>query len=1024
MADIAKFYVQRSPDLRLSVAPPAKGWTLLLTGQSGVATTSSPAGHFLTPKQVAAIPPLNKLKPEAAPKITSVFDRLYEALHQAYAAKNIHGIDTISQQFLVENPTRAVGSGPEIQQAVQKFFTFKRSGTTPTELCAFFAALPRKDVADYLGEASFRRIDIAKGRALALAVRRDLGAPGHDAIGLLRAELGFSVLAACLGETTGDRSKSFASMKFVDLVLGMRFFLPGWVFDIDVCDWVRQGPLAHVPAPSRLTQKLAKLQKFDAAQAAHSAAAAIPVIRTQDGVKKLGSTKTDEACVCDCAEAPCLPTDPCCAEINYYVADLLVMREETTCYKASDLAYIENIASGETRVRTHELTVSVEDYEEEEKTVTRKEERDHNVTDRFTLKDTIDQKLNDKKDLSASLKGKIYGQEYEVKASVSLTKDDARSQVREMFREVVDTAKQTIESVVRSKRSRKSTTETKENNAHTFTNETTKPMVAKYFWVSQEKKAQVLSHGLRTMVELFAPSPARLYEHLEKLKAARGFTREKPEVHVKLTLKPDDITPNNYEALASTFGVTEYDGPPAQPPVLYASARVDRNSPSAPVTIPAGYTATLIERTDSILHLTFGHTNGRISLVFSTGSVSQVRNGSNTESAQINQRNSGDATLSEDHATKDSYIVARITLTPDAVSLVEWQNEIYAQIVAKDKESEHAAALALADYEKAKAEYDREQSEKIKGRHPFAAEEIIRAELKRATIYMMCDEFTPNNAMNMNSQPCGFPEINRREASELGNEWYFFDRGFDWENASFTFYDYFRNPMCKWVDTFDPDEPNFLFKAFLRAGYARVQIPVSPGMEQDIIHYLETGERWGQTGEPPTNPLDPRWISIVEEIKHSRGCYQNDREGFVVAYEDPGSGGFDQRILMHTDRYWDVLGGVRDQDAIDLDLDREIFIDGISYRILSIAQDPAGPAYNAAPNTFMQWIVTLDRKFESGPYIDPNASTPVLKPWNYAIGAQFVGAPFFFDLPTNLVWIGDHANACLPCYPVICPQPE
>ncbi len=175
--------------------------------------------------------------------------------------------------------------------------------------------------------------------------------------------------------------------------------------------------------------------------------------------------------------------------------------------------------------------------------------------------------------------------------------------------------------------------------------------------------------------------------------------------------------------------------------------------------------------------MTVPHTKGRISLVFSTGSVSQVRDGPNTELAAINERNSGNATLSEDAATKDLYIVARITLTPDPVDLTEWQNKIYAQIVAKDQESEQVAALALAEYEKAKAEYDREQSEKIKGRHPFAAEEIIRAELKRAAIYMMCDEFTPNNAMNINSQPCGFPEINRREAAESGNEWYFFDCG-------------------------------------------------------------------------------------------------------------------------------------------------------------------------------------------------------------------------------------------------------
>ncbi len=136
----------------------------------------------------------------------------------------------------------------------------------------------------------------------------------------------------------------------------------------------------------------------------------------------------------DCAEAPCLPTDPCCAEIDYYIADLLVLREETTCYKASDLAYIENIAPGETRVRTHEFTVSVEDYEEQEQTVTRKEERDHTTTDRFTLKDTMDQKLIDKKDLSASLKGKIYGQEYEIKSGASLTKDEACSSARYVSR--------------------------------------------------------------------------------------------------------------------------------------------------------------------------------------------------------------------------------------------------------------------------------------------------------------------------------------------------------------------------------------------------------------------------------------------------------------------------------------------------------------------------------------------------------------------------------------------------------------
>jgi hypothetical protein len=284
------------------------------------------------------------------------------------------------------------------------------------------------------------------------------------------------------------------------------------------------------------------------------------------------------------------------------------------------------------------------------------------------------------------------------------------------------------------------------------------------------------------------------------------------------------------------------------------------------------------------------------------------------------------------------------------------------------------------------------------------------AEIKRAAIYMMCDEFERDGVMNMRSEPCGYPEINRRAASDKTKGWYFWDRAFDWDLMSFRFFDYFRNPGCSWPDKFDPADPNFLFNAFRRAGYARVQIPVSPGMDEDVLWYINTHQKWGPGGQLPMGPADDRWISVIEEIKHSYKCYQNDREGNVVAIADASDPlkTTSEVLLKGTDLYWDVILNVVDQDATDLDIEREIFIDGIGYKIIDIRLSPQSPPFDPTDPSSMEWIITLERVFEG-------TTAGVYK---HAIGAKYVGSPFFFELPTNLVWIGDYDNKCLPYYPL------
>jgi len=271
---------------------------------------------------------------------------------------------------------------------------------------------------------------------------------------------------------------------------------------------------------------------------------------------------------------------------------------------------------------------------------------------------------------------------------------------------------------------------------------------------------------------------------------------------------------------------------------------------------------------------------------------------------------------------------------------------------------------------------------------------------------MMCDDLN-DNVMNMKTEPCGLPTFNRKASQEATGRWYFFDRAFDWRLSEFIFFDYFRNPICKWEDTFDPNEPNFLFKSFLRAGYARLQLPVAPGMEADVMSYLQDGTFWNGDEFPPGDPSDDRYKSVVSELKHSYGCRQNDRPGIVEA-----ANGDDYVIIRNSEFYWDPgtnsNSGQVDLSLMELDEDREIFINGKRYKIVEVQH--LGP--NAA-GTGQDWKVYLERSFEDITSLR----------YKHAVGAKHVGDPFFFELPTDLVWLGDmqnddgSPNKSLPCSP-------
>jgi hypothetical protein len=67
-------------------------------------------------------------------------------------------------------------------------------------------------------------------------------------------------------------------------------------------------------------------------------------------------------------------------------------------------------------------------------------------------------------------------------------------------------------------------------------------------------------------------------------------------------------------------------------------------------------------------------------------------------------------------------------------------------------------------------------------------------------------------------------------------------------------------PQRSLLDDVDPQ-----FAEFLKAGSARVVVPVRPGFEAALAHFMDTGEIW-EGADPPTL-TSPLYVSIIDEIK-------------------------------------------------------------------------------------------------------------------------------------------------------------
>lgn len=257
------------------------------------------------------------------------------------------------------------------------------------------------------------------------------------------------------------------------------------------------------------------------------------------------------------------------------------------------------------------------------------------------------------------------------------------------------------------------------------------------------------------------------------------------------------------------------------------------------------------------------------------------------------------------------FIVVTIVQSEDENVIDSWKQKIYDELKSKiESTNKNIEALCQEEEKKfiaAQKQSNEQKIIKITGKNPEINKTIIIEELHKHAITLFAKEFDEeidgdllaNNPIKyvaesikrfkgatLENKKCVinelgvnctlFPVINLKEAKEKGEVVQFLEQAFEWEKLSYVLYPYFYGDKSRWMETYDhfDNELNDLsFVAFLRAGYARVLVPVRDPYRNAVLQFLYTRKPWNGGSAPVIG--DDLYLPIFEELRNKTDEYHD-----------------------------------------------------------------------------------------------------------------------------------------------------
>jgi hypothetical protein len=666
--------------------------------------------------------------------------------------------------------------------------------------------------------------------------------------------------------------------------------------------------------------------------------------------------------------------------------DLIVARESLVGYTGREIAHIENVLPGETKLREHERESITEEVTETETTTERETEKDSQTTDRYELQAETQETINRDFKISAGINTSgQYGLtqvDTSLDTAFSQSSSESRSNSITTAREIVSKAVERTFERVRKLRRLTVTEKIRELNRHRLSNAGGPPtpdaLSGMYLWVEKIQRVELRHYGTRMMLEFHIPEPA--ISLLE-----RGNRRDVERRLPPFDVSPSSIQPGNYMCLAQRYAAADVEPPPTQyVSVGYGWVSTENEDDeqwaedqfTAMISVPEGYRPDWAKVAWSALE----GAGNEFNFAFSIGGESQHQEHRVPTYDGVLLRLPADTSWPQGlpisarvHGHWDSCMYVQATLycvrTPEALDA--WRLRTWEAL--------------RTGYEALERKLYQERAEKEGkeiGALPFLSERpsavnrrIERGELQKWAIKSM--RTVPQN-FNAIEEVAGLQEMSPLHAEAQAPIVRFFEDAFEWEHMNYFLYPYHWARRASWrlrtvATAIDPQ-----FQAFLESGAARVIVPVTPGYESKVLAYLDpdsTADELTRLLTPPPDtppssnddPFRDVWIELLQDRKAdvARGS------GTLAVVKGQAE------ASINDDSQW---------KAKDVDLGRELYIAGELYTVAQVVDEGK---------------VRLDRPYEG----ESEAAA------SYAAGSTPFGPPWTVNVPTTLVVLADNRPA-------------
>jgi hypothetical protein len=670
--------------------------------------------------------------------------------------------------------------------------------------------------------------------------------------------------------------------------------------------------------------------------------------------------------------------------------ELIVARETLVGYNAREIAHIENILPGESKLREHQRIAKTEQVDEVEIITERETEKDSQTTDRYELQ--VETQETIQRDFSLSAGVNTSGRYGLTQVDTSLdtafaqSQSQSRSAAMATAREIVTKSLERTLERVRKLRRLTLTEEIKELNRHELSNVGSPPLSAisgMYLWVEKIQRIELRHYGTRMMIEFHIPEPA--VSLLEVSTAADNRRRLPP-----FDVGPTGVDGTNYMCLAQRYGALDVQPPPTQfihvgfgwvSTVNEEAENWAEDQFTEMINVPEGYTPEWARVAWAGLQGT--KENRAFNFAFAVGGISEPPAGKEhtvpTYNGVVLQLPTGTTwpqgvpVSGRVHGSWDGAMYVQVTLTcrrtPEAYA--KWRIATWASLRA----GYEALARQLAQEQQAMAfESQLLVTRSVEG-PAEVNRKIERDELQKWAIKSL--RLVPQN-FNAIEQVGEQQEMSPLHAEAEAPIVRFYENAFEWEHMNYFLYPYHWARRATWAMRSRIERNDVRFQAFLQAGAARVIVPVTPGYEDKVMSFLDQETQADELSrilaparntvpDPGENPFRDVWIELLTEYKSDLS-----RGSGTLAVTNGGA-----EVTISPDSKW---------RASDRDKGREIYIAGDLYTVGDVVDDRT---------------IRLDRAFEG-------ASDPLAP---YAAGSVAYGPAWTVNIPTTLVVLSDNLAA-------------